>query len=173
MDSRTIDKLKHALNTDVVRRMLVRYFRDKDFNESFDRLVYPAILQDLPMALPVLTSKVEVEPHAREVDPNTGKAVLGWNLYVLGTHRMYLGETYHRDLAELARQIQAGLIMIPEGAGTSARRQSTPRQIINFITRVLSRHEFGYVDLMPGQGPGVNPSLGAGMAGSQFYTKPG
>jgi hypothetical protein len=100
------------------------------------------------MALPMLSSKIEVVPYAADLDPSLGKAVLGWNLFVLGTHRMFLGETYHNNLNDLARQIRSGIITSSGGYGT-ARQQTTPRKIIIFITRVLSNHEKGYVDLNP------------------------
>jgi hypothetical protein len=147
MDSHAIETIKHVSNTEVVRRLLIKYFVDKGFTESFDRHVYPAILQDLIMNIPQLSTKVEVVPFAEEVDSYQGKAVLGWNLFVLGTQRMYLGQTYHNDLRGLARQIQTGFIMIPEGAISNARRQSTPRRIVTFVTRVLESHNAGYVDL--------------------------
>lgn len=175
MDSRSIDRLKHVLNTDVVRRMLVSYFKSKGFTESFDRLLHPGAMQDLIQAVPTLASKVEVEPHAIEVDPGTGKAVLGWNLFVLGTHRMYLGETYHRDLLDLARQIEAGQIVLPEG-NSAARHQVTPRQVVNFVTRVLSRNESGYVDLTPPRPQSGNVGFGAArpnMSSGQFFSRGG
>lgn len=153
MDSHTIETLKHLSNTEVIRRMLIRYFMEKGFTESFDRHVYPALLQDVSMVIPQLMTKVEVVPFAEEVDTYQGKAVLGWNLFVLGTHRMYLGQTYHNDLRGLARQLQTGMLMIPEGTITNARRQTTPRRIISFITRVLSSHQAGYVDLTTPMNP--------------------
>ena len=147
MDINTVETIKHTSNTEVVRRMLIRYFLEKGFAESFDRHLYPAMVQDITMVIPQLSTKIEVVPFAEEVDSSQGKAVLGWNLFVLGTNRMYLGQTYHNDLRTLARQIQTGFIMIPEGAVSNARRQSTPRRMINFITRVLESHNAGYVDL--------------------------
>lgn len=159
MNNTSIDRLKHKLNTEVVRRMLIRYFKGKGFAESFDRQVYPAILQDLTVAIPALGPKVEIEPHTVEVNPATGRAVIGWNLFVLGNHRMYLGETHHRDLTQLAHQIQNGQMVLPEGGGdTSARFQSTARQVVNFITRVLAKSDAGYVDLNPGEPGGQLPS---------------
>ncbi len=178
MDSRDIDRIKHTANTEVVRRLLVKYFIDKGFTESFDKQVYPSIIQDLPYVIPILTNKVEITPFAEEVDPGVGKARLGWNLFVLGNQRMYLGETMHNDLRDLARQIHTGLI-IPNGGSYSARKQTTPRRIVSFITRVLENHDAGYVDLspnnippgMPGQVYGTKQTL-SGMP-QQFFTRSG
>jgi hypothetical protein len=181
MDSLDIHRIKHVANVDVVRRLLIKYFCDKGFMESFDRQLYPSVMQDLPFVIPSLTNKIEIVPHAVEVDPTQGKAVLGWNMFVLGNHRMYLGETHHNNLNELARQISSGLITIPEGinAAATARRQSTPRRVITFITRVLESHETGYVNLMPSQMPFRQPGdtyaakqTLSGMP-QQFFTRSG
>jgi hypothetical protein len=145
VDSYTIDHIKHVLNTEAVRRLLVSYFMSKGFQESFDRQLYPAIVQDLPLALPILSNKLEIVPHAKEIDTAMGRGVLGWNLFCLGNQRMYLGETYHNSLQDLARQIRTGMVAISENG--VARHQTTPRRIITFITRVLGDHEAGYVDL--------------------------
>lgn len=173
MNSRDADKLKHVLNTEVVRRMLIRYFVQKGFKESFDKTMHPSSMQDLLIALPQLASKVEVVPHAVEVDTSAGKAVLGWNLFVLGSQRMYLGETHHRSLPDLARQIQSGQITETESYSTS-RRRVTPRQVVAFIVRVLGRHNSGFVDLVPPQQPVMQPTMAyGGGAGVQFYGRGG
>lgn len=153
MDSQSIDNIKHVTNTEVIRRLLIKYFMDKGFTESFDRQMYPSVIQDLPMIIPALGAKLEVVPHAEDLDPSIGKAVLGWNLFVLGAHRMYLGETYHNNLQDLARQVKTGLILMPEGGTATARRQTTPRRVIAFITRVLEDRKAGYIDINPSSGP--------------------
>lgn len=145
MDSGSINSIKHSLNTDAVRRMLIQYFVEKGFTESFDKLLYPAAMQDITTAIPIIDSKIEVIPHAVKVDPMAGTATLGWNLFVLGNHRMYLGETFHRDLGDLARQIQSGFLTMEDTSGS--RHQTTPRRVVHFITRVLSKHDDGFVDL--------------------------
>lgn len=160
--------------------MLIRYFVDKGFNESFDRVMYPGLVQDLGLACPVLATKIEVVPHCVEIDPIGQRAVLGWNLFVLGSQRMYLGETHHRDLSELARQIQQGQIAPTQGGAIVptegvphgvARRQVTPRQVITFLTRVLGRHESGYVDLTPPkQGSVASMAYGSGASRSGMFS---
>lgn len=178
MDSLTIDRIKHTANTDVVRRLMIKYFIDKGFHESFDRQMYPALMQDLPMIIPSLANKVEIEPHAEEVDPSMGKAVLGWNLFILGNKRMFLGETYHNNLQDLARQIKTGLILVPEGGSATARRQTTPRRIIAFITRCLRDTKGGYIDLNPSNVPAGSPGEPYGQKGGmgmpqQFFSRSG
>jgi len=181
LDSYDIDKIKHTANTEVARRLLIKYFVDKGFTESFDRQMYPATIQDLPLVIPSLSTKIEIVPHAKDIDASQGKAVLGWNLFLLGNQRMYLGETHHNSLHDLARQIRSGSIQIPEGIGSyaTARRQTTPRRVIHFITRVLSGHESGYIDLNPSNIPFRQPGEPyaakqtlSGMP-QQFFTRSG
>jgi hypothetical protein len=147
MDQCDVDRIKHAVNVDAVRRMLIKYFVTKGHTNDFNRLLYPADLMDMPMAIPQLMNKLEIVPHALDLDQTTGRATLGWNLFMLGTSRMYLGETIHDNLTDLARQIRGG--MINGGSRRTAKRQTTPKRIVNFILRVLSSSEAGYVDLVP------------------------
>lgn len=169
------DNIKHAANTEVVRRMLIQYFINKGFKESFDRTVNPVIIQDLPYANFGLDNKLEIEPHAVEVDPTTSRAIIGWNLFVLGNQRMFLGETGHDNLSELARQIRTGQIS-PETI-TSARRCTTPRRIIGFVEHVLHDHDSGYVDLTPRMRPTsrtpriARPAALASTMSGQFFTR--
>ncbi len=177
IDSYDVDRFKHVLNTEVVRRLLIKYFIDKGFTESFDRQMYPAIMQDVSMVIPALSNKLEIVPHAQEIDTSMGRAVLGWNLFALGSQRMYLGETYHNSLHDLARQIRSGLVRVPEAGYHTARRQTTPRRVIAFVTRVLGDHEAGYTDLNPSTRPIRQPGepfqakqtmMGLG---SQYFTR--
>lgn len=138
-------RVQSAANTEVVRRMLIKYFIDRNFTESFDKAINPVLIQDLPLVNTGLDTKIEIEPHAIEIDPTTGRAVLGWNLFVLGNQRIFLGETHHQNLMELARQIKQGQVL-PESI-TTTRRCTTPRRIITFIERTLSARAGGYVDL--------------------------
>lgn len=176
MDSYVVDNLKHLSNTEVVRRLLIKYFIDKGFGESFDRHMYPGLLQDLTAIIPVLGSKVEVEPYVEELDTTLGRATLAWNLFVLGNKRMYLGETFHNNLHNLATQIKTGTIQPDEGI-VNTKRQTTPRRVINFITKVLGDSEAGYVNLSSsGQDPkkpGESYASRQGLSGmpQQFFSR--
>lgn len=174
MDAYDIQRIKHDLNSEVVRRMLIQYFVKKGFSESFDRLLYPATLQDLPLAIPELFNKIEVIPHAQNIDSLTDSAKIGWNLFVLGSQNMYLGETHHQGLANLAQMIQTGQVVAENSEAT---RQTTPRRVIHFITNVLNSVKGGYIDLTPritaAQMDMANRiSSNIGMS-NQFFTKSG
>ena len=133
MDSHTIETIKHVSNTEVVRRLLVKYFIEKGFMESFDRHLYPALLQDLILQIPQLTTKIEIVPFAEEVDTFQGKAILGWNIFVLGNQRMYLGQTFHNDLRGLARQLQTGMI-IPERINVDINKEVSVKLYVLFLS---------------------------------------
>ena len=153
LDSQTVDQIKHITNTEVIRRLLIRYFIDKGYSNNFDSRLYPSVVQDIPLVIAALANKIEIVPTATDIDPSGGKAVLSWNLFVLGNNRMFLGNTYHNNLQDLARQIRSGSIMMPARGMATARKQTTPRQVIAFVTRVLGDHEAGYVDLNPSSRP--------------------
>ena len=178
MDSYDIDRIRQTVNVEVVRRLMIKYFMDKGFVESFDRQLYPSLIQDLPAIIPAIAMKIEIMPHVEELDISQGKAIIGWNLFVLGTHRMYLGETYHNNLKDLARQIKAGQILVPEGVVATATRQTTPRRIIHFIMRVLEHKKAGHIDLSPTTGITSPPGEPYGNKNSmnmsnQYFSKSG
>lgn len=146
MRPETTKKIKHTLNTDIVRRLLVMYFEEKGYANSFSRFIYPPHLVDLPVIISPLHTKVEIVPHVVDIDPIVGKATLKWNMFVLGVHRMDLGTTSHNDLQTLAKQIKNGFSAEPADMGSTMSRV-TPNRVIAFICRVLGNSESGYVDL--------------------------
>lgn len=171
MDYQFIDRVKHALNSDIARRLMIKYFMDKGFN-NFDKLLYPPMVQDISHMIPELSDKIEVIPHAININPFDDKAQLGWNLFALGIQRQYLGETYHTGLKSLAMQLQTGMVLSEDMVAT---RQATPRRIINFVTRILDTHTNGYIDLTPRTRPAFS-STGFGsqaMNVSQFFNRSG
>ncbi len=149
IDSYDIDQIKHIANAEAIKRHLIKYFVDKGF-ESFNKQIFPPILQDITLKIPILASKIEVIPNVEQIDVTIDKATLTWNLFVLGNQRMYLGQTFHNGLANLARQIRSGYIGSDQaGPDITSRHTTTPKKIIFFISRVLNSNEAGYVDLKP------------------------
>ena len=167
------DRLEYAFNAELIKRLLIRYFSEKGFQENFDLKVYPPSIQDLCESVPELSGKVELEPHAKEIDPTTGFAKIGWNLFVLGNQRMYLGETEHNELQDLARQLESKTFVVNENEDATTktcRHARTARDIVGWIVRVLGNSEAGLVrsnaasEIKPGP-------LGNSNAG-QFYQRP-
>jgi hypothetical protein len=170
-------RVRQAANTEAVRRMLIKYFSDRGYTESFDKAINPINIQDMPFANVGMDTKLEIEPHAIEIDPTTSRATLGWNMFVLGNQRIFLGETQHQNLLELARQIKSGQILADAIVGT--RRCTTPRRIIMFIERVLNGRNSGYIDISPrdrqmsGKPRPYRPLGGGSNQESSYYTRAG
>jgi hypothetical protein len=130
-------RMHNAFNSELCRRLLIRYFTLKGYTESFNKKIYPPTIQDLSTLVPQLQGRVEIEPFVEDIDPNSGVYKLGWNLFVLGTKRLYLGVSSHTSLAEVRSSIGGPL------DGASKVFYATPNRVINFITAVLSKSESG------------------------------
>ena len=160
------DKLEYVFNTELTRRLLVKYFSERGFAENFDKKVYPPLLQDIAESIPELGGKLQLEPFSVEMDPTNGFARMGWNLFVLGNQRMYLGETEHAELAELAQQLDADVPIVTEGE-QPFRQARTARDIVNWIARVLGTRDAGLIryEQSPSEEMG---SMGATSSSSMF-----
>jgi hypothetical protein len=117
--------------------MLIKYFHDKGLKESMDNKVYPPNLLDLPLRIPQLSSKIEIYPYVGDIDPLSGQVVLGWNLFVLGNQRMFLGESVHTNLSE----IQVNTMGILNTTGINLINYTTPKKIISFIVETLRNNQ--------------------------------
>ena len=154
-----IDKIRQSLSREFVMRSLVRYFKERNF-ENFDAHIYPPTLQDIPKHIPALADKVEIEPYVESVDQKLGSVHLGWNLFVLGTYRMYLGSTIHRSLTEL-HQTSAP-------AGTINELRATPRNVTKFIISVLTDNgekvqpSASVIPTVPSMRPRIGPTWSGG-----------
>ncbi len=137
----------YALNKELLRRLLIKYFFEKGFREDMDKRIYPPNLQDFIMKVPQLTGKVEIVPHVEDIEPQTNIVKLGWNLFVLGTKRMYLGESSHTSLNEIKCNI-AGPIW---SEGINSINYTTPKKIINFIVQILGDSKTGDLARAPKQ----------------------
>ena len=170
-----IDRIEVAFNSELTKRLLIRYFSDRGFADNFDKRVYPPLLQDLVEMVPELAGKIELVPSVVEIDPTTGFARLAWNLFVLGNQRMFLGETEHAELPELARQLeQQGDKTITTGDADASRKTRSARDIVSWVVRMLGRSEAGLIRTSPDTVPAqTGPSgLMGGTQAGQFFRKP-
>jgi len=157
-----ITSLMHA---ELAKRLILDYFEKKGLIEKFDMPLSPIIIADMPKSIPELSRKVEVVPYVHKIDPFTGASELGWNLFVLGNSRMYLGRTQHKHINEL-------LTIAGTTSESAVEIASTPRDIIKFISETLSQSEDGKVDI--GYQPIVpqfmrKPTISSPV--SQYYEK--
>lgn len=139
------DRIHIALNEELLRRLLIRYFVNKGYENNFNHRIYPPLLQDLTMQIPQLSGKVEVVPFVEDIDPNTGQVKLGWNLFVLGTRRMFLGESTHTNFSEIRNMV--GGVQDQHMAIEFA----TPKRVINFVVKVLGRSKYGDISQLSPQ----------------------
>ena len=121
--------------------------------------------------IPIFEAKIEIEPYAKEIDPTTGYTKLGWNLFVLGNQRIYLGETEHADLASVTETSEDGRILIHESFKQPFRMGRTARNIVNFVTRVLSNSESGLIKRVDTLQP-ANLNPGGNNASSSMFERP-
>lgn len=124
------DKLEHLLFKEVAKRQLIQYFETaKGFKDDFDRKVFPPAILDIGTAVPVMAHEVEVVPFVQDADPIAGIVNIGWNLFVSGQNRMYLGVTSHDNATEFKQAVSSG---IPP-ANFTAELKRSPREIIKFV----------------------------------------
>lgn len=165
-----VERLRYTLNAEYIRRNLIKYFIEKGFNETFNKTVYPPMMQDITTKLPELASKVEITPWVKETHPATGQVTIGWNLFVFGQNRMELGDSTHNNMADLMR---ASYGPTPASLSTNMK---TPKEIIEHIIRVLKNDKMGLVKASP-QSPlpepprNINrPKMGPSQS-SAYYEK--
>jgi len=135
------NRIVSLMHAELASRLLIQYFVGKEM-EDFGLPLNPMMISDLAKAIPELSRKVEVIPYVYKLDPLTGSAELGWNLFVLGSSRMYLGKTKHKRLGELVSQSAA-----VDPGEAAVELATTPKDVIKFICNTLKKSEDGQVDL--------------------------
>lgn len=145
MDIKTKNKIKRAVQEELVKRLLVKYFSEKGFNESFESPIYPPTVFDLPYRVPELMNSVEIVPYVEKLDPVTNVVTMGWNLFVLGTNRVHLGTTTHANLMEFRRSL-----MGQANPNMPSEPRKTPKELIGFIMSTVGRNKGTLLELPPG-----------------------
>lgn len=172
-DARLELKLKKAQNRALIQGALVKYFKDKGVRA--DQKVYPPSMQDLIARTPELATKVEIVPYVTDVNAITGEVTIGWNLFVLGTVRMFLGTSVHQSATDLERAVYGA-----PNPSSQFESDQTPADIIRFVVRELSKKTAGRVSANAGQlqpdslvdpnSVANRPRLGPTMSGG-YYEK--
>lgn len=164
-----VEKVYFSLNREYMRRLLTKYFWQKGFKENMDRKIYPPLLQDMAIAIPQFIGKIEIEPQVNDINPTTGTVTIGWNMFVLGNKRMFLGESTHTDLQEIRMPLA--------GAGNRQGLQSltfaTPKRVMNFIITLLGEHKQGDLSQPIKPQMGLSPMMPMGGVGdtSGYYKR--
>jgi hypothetical protein len=156
-------KIKKILNEELIKRLLIQYFLSKGIQrESFDKKLYPPMLQDIVMQMPHFVGKLEIQPFVEDINPHNGQVKLGWNMFVLGTRRMYLGRSTHKNLAELKDSISGPINKFEHEDVVS------PAQIVEFVTHGLKNSEQGFIERDPEVDDSAMNSM-TPVGSAQFY----
>ena len=134
-----------------------------------DRVVDPSALLDLTLQIPPLHTKMEIVPNAKDLRLQDDQITLEWNLFVLGTKRMYLGRTAHQDIMNTLHTLKSGQ---PVHRIHGIEYGVKPKQIIAFVTRVLGSHEDGYVPWIAPE-RSIDQVLNFGMLNAGYYHNAG
>ena len=159
-----LDNLRRAANCHKVQKHLVHYFLGKVGKESMGRIVDPSQLADITVQIPQLHTKLEIVPNAKDLKLQDDHLTLEWNLFVLGTKRMFLGRTSHQDIMATLHTVKMGE---PVNRVHGIEYGVNPKQIIAFITRVLGQHEDGYVPWVTPE-RSIDQVLNFGMLGAGY-----
>lgn len=141
MNTLLTSRIKRQLQRELMRRKLIEYFVNKGF-ENFDLPLYPPACYDMPVKIPNLYTRVEVIPSVEETDTTLGTVKLGWNLFVLGTNRKFLGETTHTGETDIVRAVMGA----PD-KDIVADFKCTPNDVMRFILKILDGSKSGYLEL--------------------------
>jgi hypothetical protein len=94
-----------------------------------------------------------------EVNPTTNWVKVGWNMFVLGTNRIFLGYTMHESLAHMEKA------PVNEDSMKTSTGRSTAGEVSRFIIESVLRHEVDLYPLEQYGAPAVNaakmPTTGA------------
>lgn len=134
--------LKKAITNDVLKKDLVQYFINKVERDGLDTTHSPILWQDLLDTMPYLNGYIELIPHNEYLNVAKDEINIGWNIFVLGIQRMYIGSTKHKHLKKTASEFKTGYISPTKYYDSNV----TPRQIIAFICRVIKDSNLTHID---------------------------
>lgn len=161
-------RISQAINKEIITKSLTEYFKSKGYNPT-TILVYPPQIKDIATSVPAVSDKIELIPSPNSIDPTSGIAKLRWDLFVLGTNRICLGETTHASLSELN-----GII---HPHSNRSKLNHSAQDIIDFIVQILGKTDGGF-DIPPP--PSMNqpfiatnrPPRGGITGGGDMYERP-
>ena len=137
-DDILVNRLKRKLSRLFGRKKLVEYFTHKGI--KLDEYIYPPMLQDLPVLIPEFRNKIEITPFSEKIDPTSGVVAVGWNLFVLGVNRSFLGYSYHENAQDLKRSFGTSGNNLPHDPKKKA------GDVVDFITDILASNKDGVLD---------------------------
>lgn len=141
MDPKLLNNVRMILGLTVIKQQLNEYFENKQIN--MESLLYPPIIQDMNESVPDISNKVELTPFMEELDPTSGYVKVGWNLFVMGTNRKFLGYTVHESLEDLKQPSDGKKAM------ETSLRYATPNDIVEFIVETIQEYDPEHISIGP------------------------
>lgn len=129
MNPKLLNNLRNILGIASVRQQLDEYFENKNIDEK--SMIYPPSIQDIN-SINEIANKVEVIPFMEELDPTSGNIKVGWNLFVLGTNRKFLGYSVHDSFNDIKESEIKSMDNVLSYA--------TGEEIKNFIVETLQKY---------------------------------
>jgi hypothetical protein len=141
MNKTTITSIEVTLLKEFLRRNLIKYFIDKGNDDNFLVSVNPTELFDLTSRLPFLRNMVEVKFYIEDYDLQNNVIKVGWNVFVLGNHRIFLGYSIHNNLLDIERQRRVDV-----GQGNVSIKQfvNEVTDVIGATTHIFDIHKKEY-----------------------------
>lgn len=99
MDSTTKSSLLKTLQKEFIRRSLIQYFESKGY-DNFLNKPYPPSMLDM-VQNPMFDGVVEIQYFLEDINMQNNTIKVGWNMFVLGNNRAFLGYTTHKDVSEI------------------------------------------------------------------------
>lgn len=144
MDNAAKNSILKIMQKEFARRCLIKYFSEKGY-DNFLVNPYPPTILDLEDDR--FADMIEVKYYLEDINMKDNMIKLGWNIFVLGNKRIFLGYTTHQRLNE-----------VENGRNDSNKHHDGPiniKKIIETIVEILGNssklkdidHEQGYGDL--------------------------
>lgn len=89
-----------VLQKEFVRRNMIKYFEEKGY-DNFLVKPYPPTLMDINERVDILNGLIEVSYFLEDIDMANNNVKVGWNVFLLGNKRIFLGYTIHNNLSEI------------------------------------------------------------------------
>ena len=142
MDYKLIKQIRQAISSELVRKSLIEYFLSKEI--PLTSSINPPVISDMEENLPQLSGYIEVQPHVVESNPKTAEAKVGWNLFVLGVNRKFIGYSKHSSYSELSEPMNNQINLEKNLSYT------TVEEVIEFIVDTFEEHNI-IIDADPAQ----------------------
>lgn len=98
------NSLLKIMQKEYIRRNLIKYFSEKGY-DNFLVKPYPPSVADIGGNLDSLNGFIEVQNFLEDVNIYNNSVKVGWNIFVLGNKRIFLGYTIHEKISDIEREV--------------------------------------------------------------------